>query len=136
MARPILARLAFASVGLIILFWVWYSNASNYDYKALAGTYVFEGDGETCTLYLRPDRVFVQNLSRAGETRRSEGQWHLYGEAHVSFSNEFLVLSGEATNTDGQAHGQFEKTLGFFPSLVLAPLPDGPRFRRRPLARN
>jgi hypothetical protein len=115
----------------IVLFLLWYSVAANYDYGALAGTYVFHGNGETCTLYLHPDRSFVQEISRSGEIRKSQGYWHRFGEAHVSFSNEFLSVPGEEMSADGHAHGQFEKMFGLFPSLVLAPLPDGPRFRKR-----
>lgn len=125
------ARLALGMGFLILLSWVWYSVAANYDYGALAGTYVFNGNGETCTLYLRPDRTFVQELSRSGEIQRSQGNWHRYGQAHVSFSNEFLKLSGEEMNADGQAHGQFDKTLGIFPTLVLAPLPNGSQFHKK-----
>lgn len=131
MTKSILGRLGLGAVLAIILFWVWYSLAANYDYAALAGTYFFHGSGETCTLYLRPDRTFVQELSRSGEIQKSQGQWHRYGEAHVSFSNEFLKLSNEEMNADGQAHGEFNKTVGLFPTLVLAPLPNGPRFHKK-----
>ena len=123
-----------ASCGVLLviaLFFGWYYIAANYDYAALAGTYVFHGNGETCTLHLHSDRTFVQELNRSGETRRSQGSWHRYGESHVSFSNEFQKLSAQEMNAEGQAHGQFEKVLGIFPSLVLAPLPDGPRFHRK-----
>jgi hypothetical protein len=130
MKKSILVRLGLGIVLLVIL-WVWYSVAANYDYDALAGRYIFHGDGESCTLYLRPDHTFVQELSRSGEVHKSQGQWHRYGEAHVSFSNGFLKLSGEQMNADGQAHGQFDKTLGILPNLVLAPLPNGPRFRKQ-----
>jgi hypothetical protein len=116
---------------LAALFWGWYSVAANYDYGALAGTYVFHGKGETCTLHLRPDRTFVQELSRSGEIKKSQGHWHRYGESHVSFSEEFLKLSGEEMNTAGQAHGEFDKLLGIFPTLVLAPLPNGPKFHKK-----
>lgn len=126
---------AFVRVGcgllLLVLFWVWYSMAANYDYSALAGTYLFQGTGETCTLYLRADRTFVEEISRSGQTQKSAGHWDRYGEAHVSFSSEFLKLTNEELNASGQAHGQFEKTLGIFPTLVLAPLPDGPRFHKK-----
>ena len=131
MTKSILTRLAFGTLLSIALCWVWYTVAANYDYGALAGTYVFQGNGETCKIYLRPDRTFVQELNRSGEAQKSQGYWHLYGEAHVSFSNEFLKLSGEEMNADGQAHGQFEKTFGMFPRLVLAPLPNGPTFHRK-----
>ena len=115
----------------IVLLLVWYWVYAQNDYGALAGTYVFRGNGETCTLYLRPDRTFVQEVSHSGEIQRAQGSWHRYGEAHVSFSDGFLKLSGEELNADGQAHGQFDKTLGIFPILVLAPLPNGPTFHRR-----
>lgn len=129
--RMIFRRLALGILLSIIAFWVWWAVAFNYGYGALAGTYVFHGNGETCTLYLRLDRTFVQELSRSGEIQKSQGSWHRYGESHVSFSNEFLKLSGEEMNADGQAHGQFEKTLGIFPALVLAPLPNGPKFHKK-----
>lgn len=131
MKMTIFARVGCGILLLVILLWVWYSWAANYDYGALAGTYVFRGNGETCTLQLRPDRTFVQELSRSGEIQKSQGHWDRYGEAHVSFSNEFLKLSGEEMNADGQAHGQFDKTLGIFPTLVLAPLPNGPKFHKK-----
>lgn len=131
MTKTIFARAAFGILLSIILFWVWYGVAANYDYGALAGTYVFDGNREKCTLYLRPDRTFAQELSRSGEIQKSQGRWNRYGQAHVSFSNEFLKLSGEEMNADGQAHGQFDKTLGIFPTLVLAPLPSGPQFHKK-----
>jgi hypothetical protein len=54
-----------------------------------------------------------------------------YGESHVSFSNEFLQISGEEMNAAGQAHGEFHMLLGIFPILVLAPLPGGPKFHKQ-----
>jgi len=72
----------------------------------------------------------VQELSGSGEIRKSQGYWHRYGESHVSFSNEFLKISGEQMNATGEAHGEFHELPGIRPSLVLAPLPDGPGFRR------
>ena len=129
--KSIFARLALGILLSISLSWLWYSVAANYDYGVLAGTYIFHGKGETCRLYLRPDHTFVQELTRSGEIQKSQGQWHRYGQSHVSFSNEFLKLSGEEMNADGQAHGQFDKTLGIFPTLVFAPLPNGPQFRKK-----
>jgi hypothetical protein len=115
----------------IVVFCAWWDVYANNDYGALAGAYVFDENGEKCTLYLRPDRTFEQELSRSGEIQKAQGHWHRYGQAHVSFSNEFLKLSGEDMNASGEAHGQFDKTLGIFPTLTLAPLPNGPRFHRR-----
>jgi hypothetical protein len=127
--RTGLACLAVGILVSIILFWVWYSVYANNDYGALAGTYVSDGNGGKCTLYLRSDRTFAQELNRSGEIQK--WHWHRYGQAHVSFSNEFLKLSGKEMNADGQAHGQFDKTLGIFPTLTLAPLPNGPQFRKK-----
>ena len=50
-----IVRVGCWALTLIALFTIWYSVAANYDYGALAGSYVFRGEGETCTLYLRPD---------------------------------------------------------------------------------
>lgn len=115
----------------LVAFWIWYSVASNYDYGALAGTYVFRVDGESCTLYLRADQAFIEDLNHSGSTQEAKGHWHRYGEAHVSFSSEFLKVSNEELNESGQAHGEFDKTLGIIPKLVLAPIPGGPTFHKR-----
>jgi hypothetical protein len=131
MKMTVSARVGCGILLFIALCVIWYSVASNYDYSALAGTYVFHRNGESCTLYLRPDQTFVQELSRSGEIQRSQGRWHRYGESHVSFSDEFLKVSGEKMNAAGQTHGEFDKWLGMFPTLVLAPLPDGPKFRKK-----
>jgi hypothetical protein len=111
--------------------WGWYVVAADYDYQALSGTYIFSGGGEQCTLHLRPNETFTQVLSRGGKSQSVQGTWHRYGESHVSFSKEFLPLVGEDLNPLGEPHGQFDKTLGFFPALTLAPLPDGPTFRKQ-----
>jgi hypothetical protein len=113
------------------LFIAWYAVAANYDYGALAGTYVLQQDGESCTLHLRPDRTFSEELNRAGSSQTVEGTWHRYGEAHVSFSSSFLKVTGEELNADGEAHGQFDKTLGLFKSLTLAPINGGPTFHKK-----
>ncbi len=112
----------------------WYSIAANYSYAALAGTYTLRSSDQTCALHLRPDRTFTEELNRQGVTQKAHGQWDRYGEAHVSFSSEFLKLSGQELNASSQAHGQFDKALGLFPSLTLAPLPDGPRLRKKPFS--
>ena len=114
----------------VVLFCLWWSVASDYGYGALAGTYVFRGNGERCILYLGSDRTFRQELSRGGEVKKSQGRWVRYGEAHVLFSNEFLRVAGEELNASGEAHGEFDRVFGLFPILVLAPLPGGPRFHR------
>jgi hypothetical protein len=117
---------------LIALFVCWYVIAADYDYGALAGTYVLNRGTEKCTLDLRSDRTFTEELVRAGWVQKAQGTWRRYGESHVSFSREFLTMSGEEVNADGEAHGEFSKTLGLLPFLTLAPLPDGPKFWKKP----
>ena len=118
-------------LGGLLVFACWFSVASNYGYKALAGTYEFSGSGEKCNLRLLPDGSFVQKLESQGTTKEVRGRWYRYGEAHVSFSNEFIAVSGEEPNAAGETHGQFNKKLGIFPSLTLAPFTHGPLFRRK-----
>jgi hypothetical protein len=48
----------------------WYVIAVNYDYRALAGTYVFNRDAERCALDLRSDRTFTEELVRAGGVKK------------------------------------------------------------------
>jgi hypothetical protein len=116
---------------VVVLFVGWYSIAANYDYGALAGVYVLDENGERCVLDLRSDRSFTEELVHSGHVQRVAGTWSRYGQAHVSFSHEFLTVSGQELNATGEAHGEFHKQLGVFPVLTLAPLPDGPRFRKR-----
>lgn len=124
-------RLGMILICIIVAFAGWYSIASNYDYAPLSGTYVFDNGTEKCTLHLRSDQTFLEELKRKGAIQTVQGHWRRYGQAHVSFSSEFLVVSGQQLDGSGGSHGQFDKTLGLFPSLTLAPIPDGPKFRRK-----
>jgi hypothetical protein len=124
------ARGVVGTLAALALLSVWYSVAANYDYDALAGTYVLHSGIETCILHLRTDHTFTEELNHAGKIQKVQGVWRRYGQSHVSFSSEFLMLVGQQPNVSGEAHGQFEKTLGLFPSLTLAPIPDGPTLRK------
>jgi hypothetical protein len=79
----------------LVLFIGWYAVAANYNYSALAGMYVLNQDGELCLLDLRSDRSFTEELSQSGKIQRAAGTWRRYGQAHVSFSHEFLRVSGQ-----------------------------------------
>jgi len=114
-----------------VAFSAWYHIAANYDYQALCGTYVYRTNNETCVLHLYQNRTFVQEISDQGKVQRVHGNWSRFGEAHVAFSSEFLKLPGQAFDTSGQAHGEFEKILGLFPKLSLAPVPGGPTFHKK-----
>ena len=116
---------------MVVLFTGWYAVAANYDYPALAGVYVLDQNAEHCVLDLHSDRTFTEELVRSGNTQRATGTWHRYGESHVSFSREFLTVAGQELNASGEPHGEFEKRLGLFPILTLAPLPDGPKLHKQ-----
>ena len=75
MKMATLVRAAGGTILFAALLVVWYNIAADYGYSALAGTYVFHGNVETCTLHLRPDRTFVQEVSRSGVVQRSQGEW-------------------------------------------------------------
>lgn len=125
------AKAAGATLLILATLTFWYSVAANYDYDSLAGTYVLKQGTEECTLFLRPDRTFIQEINRSGSHQTVQGRWRRLGQAGVSFSDEFIPLSGEELNESQEAHGQFNKRFGLFPSLTFAPLPDGPALRRK-----
>src|ERR1700745_166114 len=96
----------------IALFFGWYVVAADYDYRALAGTYVGAGNGAKHTLKLASDHTFSDEIDDSRNRRMVQGQWRRYGESHLSFSNQFIKVPGQELNAAGEAHGQFEKTLG------------------------
>jgi hypothetical protein len=131
MARKVLLGVGCGLLLVFVLFALWYRRAANYDYSAVSGTYTFNQASEKCTLHLRPDQTFSEELDRGGAVQKAEGRWRRYGEAHVSFSSEFLIVSGQKLDAAGEADGQFDKKFGLFPYLTLAPLPDGPTFHKK-----
>jgi len=62
-------------------FRILYLIAANYDYAALAGTYVLNRDAEGCTLDPRSDRTFAEELVRTGKVQEAKRTWHRYGES-------------------------------------------------------
>jgi hypothetical protein len=125
--------------GLFAAFWVWYCIAANYDYSALAGTYVFHGEGVTSTLQLRKDATFHQTVHQNGQTQQAEEHWQRIGEGGVVFSPQFLRVPGARTfieHGDGsiaevEFYGHFQKFLGVYPSLYLDGEPRGPAFHKQ-----
>jgi hypothetical protein len=67
------ARVSGGLLLLILVSWVWYSVAANYDYGAVAGTYSLRRTGEASTLVLKEDRSFQQELIRRGKIERAKG---------------------------------------------------------------
>jgi hypothetical protein len=75
--------MAIGAILSLIVLALWYCVPANYDYGALAGRYVLNQDGETCTLNLKSDCTFTQDLIRSGSVEHTHGTWHRFGEAHV-----------------------------------------------------
>jgi len=131
-----LALNRFAKISALILLPIalldaWYVVAADYDYGALAGTYVFDQNGERCTLHLRSDRTFTEELNHAGAVQTAEGTWRRIGEAGVSFSKEFISVVGEERSATGEAYGSFDKEFGLLTTLTLAPQFSGPILRKK-----
>lgn len=95
----------------LALLTVWYAVSADYDYGALTGTYVLAANGDQCTLRHTPNHTFTEEIGSSSNPRIVQGEWLRYGEAHASFSREFIKVSGEELNPAGEAHGQFEKSL-------------------------
>ena len=127
----------------ILLFWGWYPIAANYDYSALAGTYVWHRGTASCLLVLRPDRTFHQELSVDGHRAAADGTWHRSGMSGADFSIQFLRVpgaknfievygpTGDESQAERQFYAHFAKTFGLFPVLHLEGDDAAPTFHRR-----
>ncbi len=126
-----IARVSAYIILPIVLLDFWYVLATAYDYGDLAGTYVLNQNGDKCTLRLRSDRTFKEELTRSGKVQTAEGTWRRIGEGGVAFSKEFLNLASEERNASGESYGWFSKELGLFTTLALAPQAGGPTLRKK-----
>lgn len=98
---------------------LWATAAMDYGDSVAVGTYQFERDGETSTLVLNPDHTFRQTRRQASSEQHSQGTWRRLGEGGISFSRDFLVVSGDEPEPDGTTFADMHKTLGLFTSLRL-----------------
>ena len=98
---------------------IWGVAAMDYGDNVAAGTYRFERNGESSTLVLNPDHTFRQTRRLGKNEQHSEGTWRHEGEGGVSFSKEFLVVTGDEPDPDGTTFSEIHKTLGLFTSLRL-----------------
>jgi hypothetical protein len=114
------ARKLGAVVVVIAFALAWFVIASDYGDGVTSGTYHLARNGETSILTLNPDHTFKQELNRLGKVQHASGNWHRSGEAGVSFSKEFLEISGQEFGADGVAYGHIEKKLGLLVSLRLS----------------
>jgi hypothetical protein len=116
----IVLRVSFGIFIAIAIFFLWYSAAADYGYRAVSGTYTFTSNEERSTLVLKSDRSFQQELSRHGKVERATGTWRRIGESGVAFSKEFLIVAGQEPGADGTAYGKFHKRFGFLVCLILS----------------
>ena len=110
-------------VGIVIVGWLgfglWFAAAYDYSDGVVSGTYHLAQNGETSTLNLKPNHSFQQVLNRSGNVQHAEGTWrHVGGFGGLSFSKEFLVVTGQELGADGYAYGDLNKLLGLFPASI------------------
>lgn len=105
---------------LCVLAVEWLAIASDYKDSVFLGTYHLEQGAESATLIIRTDQTFQQSVTQSGITRSSHGKWRRTGEGVISFSKEFLPLTGQELAADGTPYGSLDKTFGLFPSIALA----------------
>ena len=104
----------------LAVFWIWYMVAADYSYSAVAGTYIFQSNGEKSTLILKKDQSFQQELVRQSKVERTRGTWRRIGEGGVVFSKEFLPVGHVQVESDGFTYGQVQKSFfELIPSIVL-----------------
>lgn len=114
-----LARAGGVFLLICLCFVFWYVVAVDYGDGVVSGTYHLSQNGETSTLVLKPDHSFKQELNHSGKAEHAEGNWHRSGEGGISFSKEFIRVSGQELDPDGTAFCDMHKTLGFLVSLSL-----------------
>ena len=116
----------------IVLFWVGYTIIADYGDEVVSGTYTLDLNGERSTLVLKGDHTFQQELSRSGHVEHAQGEWGLFGEGHIAFSQQFLTIHGEELSSGGTAYGVVKKSFGILPSICLDPNPGGPTYHKKP----
>lgn len=113
----------FALACVVALAWISASRflASDDSEKTLAGTYDLSGSADTSTLILHPDHTFEQRITRGQSGQSAHGAWQSLGRQHIEFSREFLPVSGEEPDVNGQTVGEFSRPLGILrPEIRLA----------------
>jgi hypothetical protein len=115
---------------IVAIFSFWYIEAENYSEGAMSGRYTFHHGAESSTLVLKPDHTFKQELVSAGITKHAEGSWRVIGLGHISFTREFLTVSGEEFCYEEPACGMVRNNFGVV-SFSLGLTPDiGPTFHK------
>jgi hypothetical protein len=105
-------------VAVVCLF-LWAVVAMDYGDGVASGTYIFTRDAESSTLVLKPNHTFQQTRRIGNVQQQAAGTWRRVGEGGISFSKEFLVVTGDEPGPDGTTFCDMHKLLGLFPSLWL-----------------
>ena len=103
----------------IVCFFLWVVAAMDYGDSVAVGVYQFASGEQSSTLVLKPDHIFLQTRRHGSNEEHSEGTWRRIGQGGISFSKEFLVVSGDEPEPDGTTFSDIHKALGLFPSLRL-----------------
>jgi hypothetical protein len=111
------------TIGGVLLFLfcllAWLVAAMDYGDSVATGTYTFKRNGESSVLTLNPDHTFHQTRRLGNDDRHAEGTWRREGEGYISFSKEFLVVTGDEPEPDGTTFCEMHKMLGLFTSLRM-----------------
>ena len=97
----------------------WLVAAMDYGDSVATGTYTFKRNGESSVLTLKADHTFHQTRRLGNDEQQAEGTWRRVGEGGLSFSKEFLVVTGDEPEPDGTTFCDMHKMLGLFTSLRL-----------------
>ncbi|HZY63919.1 MAG TPA: hypothetical protein VFE38_15485 [Edaphobacter sp.] len=118
-----LLKISARALLVVLILWLgfafWWIIASDYGDEVIAGTYHLDQDGEKSTLLLRSDHTFQQELKSSSAVEHAEGSWRRSGEGGISFSKEFLMLSGQEREPDRTGFGEIHKLFGFWLSIKL-----------------
>jgi len=114
-------KLAWVFGGFILAacFILWGVAEMDYGDGAAVGPYRFERAKESSTLILNSDHTFQQTRSIGSDEQHSAGTWRHVGEGGISFSKEFLMVSGDEPEPDGTTFSELHKAFGLFSSLRL-----------------
>ncbi|MFC6644663.1 hypothetical protein ACFQBQ_03465 [Granulicella cerasi] len=104
-----------AIAGLVL----WAAVAMDYGDGVATGKYRFEHGKESSMLILKPDHTFEQTRRNGSVEEHAKGTWRHVGEGGISFSRDFLVVSGDEPESDGTTVSDMHKMLGLLPSLRL-----------------
>ncbi len=131
MARIRVGWIIIATIAVFCAAVGWYSLAADYDYRTLAGTYVFQRDGRSYTLKLYADRTFEEDFEIHGTVQVARGRWRRFGESGMALSGSFLKVPEQESGPAGENYGSFYKLFGVFPVLQLDSTSGGLRFHRK-----